>query len=233
MDSFVPQPASNDIVRNLRMLADQSILLAVQKMQHFVGQAAETEILREEHCADATLHRGYFHPSPVYDLIIGNTKRGKLCRKTSRRLTHHFYYDCNNKLIRIEYLSGDRISHVEHLRYNGQSIDGITVDCNGFLSAVTEETYEHGRIVFFSLTRCYHINGTYTCFDYHTERYHYDDEGLCKCHFVNLSPQSGYLIDRTYTFERDSGFLVSYSPDSTILNAEPQAKYTIRKKRKA
>ena len=225
-------PAIN-FINDLRKRANQNVLWGVREIQNFIDQANRIEISRDEQCCGATLHRGYYHPSPVYDLIVGNTKRGRLSSKSNHPLSHRFYFDCEDRLVRIEYLHAEQISHIEYLNYCGQSVKGITVDRNGFLSAVTEERYPHNRISFFSIVRCYHVAGGDQCLDYHEEEYHYDNLGLSKCHFVNFTPKSGYLVDRTYTFDRDNGFLVAFSPEPADMPPEQQSKYTIKKKRKA
>ena len=230
----LPSQSSNmNIISDLRKRANQNVLWGAREIRRFIDQAEKTKILREEHCCGATLHRGCYHPSPVYDLIVGNTKRGKLSNKSNHQLSHSFYFDCEDRLVRIEYQHADQLSHIEYLNYCGQSVKGITVDRNGFLSAVTEERYPHNRISFFSIVRCYHVAGGDQCLDYHEEEYHYDNLGLSKCHFVNFTPKSGYLVDRTYTFDRDNGFLVAFSPEPADMPPEQQSKYTIKKKRKA
>ena len=233
MCNLPPRSSYINNVNNLRKQVYQNVLWGNREIHSFIEQAQKTIISRETHCCGSTLHRGYHHPSPVYDLIVGNTKRGKLNTKSNHQLTHRYYYNSEDKLVRIEYLHADRVSYIEYLNYCGQSIKGITVDCNGFLSAVTEERYSDNRINFFSITRCYHVGDDDKCFDYHEEEYYYDYLGLCECHFVNFTPQNGHLVDRTYTFDRDSGFLVAFSPDATDINADRRVRYTIRKKRKA
>ena len=233
MCNSLPYSSNMSIVNDLTERANQDIVWGTCNIQRLMEQSEKTEIVREAYCCGATLHRGYYHPSPVYDLIVGNTKRGRLSAKSTRPYSHRYCFDRNDKLVRIEYLHDGRVSHIEYLDYCEQFVRGITVDCNGFLSAVTEEQYSHNRIVSFSISQCYHVNGAYTCFDYHKEEYCYDEYGLSKCQFVNLTPGSGYMVDEVYSFDRENGFLVSFSPDTADTNADQRVTYTIRKRRKA
>lgn len=188
---------------------------------------------KEEFCIGSTLHRGYYHPSPVYDLIVGNTKRGRLCRKlrVTPKLAHHYYFDSDEKLACIETLYHGKIAYIEYIKYHGPNVMGITVNCNGELSAVCQALYSDNRILRFAIAHCYRKENDYCCFDYHKEAYIYDASGLSECHFINLKPSSDYIIDETYQFERENGFLVAFSSEVNVLH--PQQKYRITKKRKA
>ena len=196
-------------------------------------QCYDTNFAKEEYCCGATLHRGYYHPSPVYDLIVGNTKRGKLCPSRTAQVTNRFLFDHYDRLVRVETFHRERISTVEYLFYENQKVQGITIDSNGYLASVSEEQHEDGKIVYYAIARYYYSDGKYTCFDYHQEEFTYDAHGLFRCQFINFTPQSGYLIDRAYNFERKNGYLIAYFPESHDGLPVVQEKYMIKRKRKA
>lgn len=183
-----------------------------------------------ELCSNSTLHRGYFHPSPIYDLVVGNTKRGSLKPLNSHSpITHRYWVDNNGRLSLIESITPTRISHTEKLFFEDNEIVGITVDCNGHLSAVSKERYDGARIAYFALMNCAFGGEAYKCFNFHSEQYTHDSLGLSECDFINVSPLSHTIVRKRYAFERQNGFLISYRD----LSSPKQVKYTITKKRKA
>ena len=166
----------------------------------------------KEFAACSTLHRGYYHPSPVYDLIIGNAKRGRLVRNSAaNNMSHCYYYDDEHRLFRVDSYYRGNVSHTEYLRQTNQTIFGFTVDCNGCLSAVCREIYDNGRIVSLSLMHCVRTNGQYYCFEYTEESYSYDENGLCASNFVVYRPGSPHIIYETFDFQREHGCLISYT----------------------
>ena len=190
---------------------------------------------REEYCKGSTLHRVYYHPSPIYDLIVGNAKRGRLCAKATSptQISHRFIFDCANRLVRVENFNRGQISYIEFLQHSDGKVMGLTLDCNGFLAAVSEEVYSNYQIASFSIANCFYDGDKYVCFNYHAEYYRYDAMGLLWCNFVNLSPQSGYLINKNYTFERENGLLVAYHERTEDSPGEAPIVYRIKKKRYA
>ena len=44
-------------------------------------QKQRSQVVYQQYCAGGTIHRGYYCPSITEDLRVGNTKRGRLCKK--------------------------------------------------------------------------------------------------------------------------------------------------------
>ena len=227
--SFNVQSIGNDFCKR----ANQMIVCGLQTMNNLGTQSNKRIFSKEEYCCGSTLHRGCYQPSPVYDLIVGNAKRGKLCRSTNPRVTHHFLFDDHQRLVLVETFHRGRISSTEYLFYENQTVIGITIDCNGFLASVSEERYEHGKISYYAIARCYYLESEYKCFDYHQEEFVYDELGLSKCRFINFTPQSVYLIDEVYDFQRENGYLVAYSPETFDGCPSTSPQYLIKGRRKA
>ena len=47
-------------------------------------QKQKSQVVYQQYCAGGTMHRGYYCPSLTEDLWLGNTKRGRLCKKRPR-----------------------------------------------------------------------------------------------------------------------------------------------------
>jgi len=187
------------------------------------------------YCVGSTLHRGACYPSPVYDLIVGNTKRGRIVRQTKNgtKITHRYLYDQDNKLYQIESIYRERIAYTETLFRYQDEILGVTVDKCGCLAAVTRETYQDHRLCSFVLLNCYDIGEGSKCYSYQQEDYDYDADGLCGCRFIMLMPESNQLVDHYYEFERQDGYLTAYTERTDEHRKAVSMRHPISKKRKA
>lgn len=85
--------------------------------------------------SSGNLHRGYFCPSLVEDLLIGGVKRGRLIKKPDPDADEYFRYFLNHagQLIKVESYAFKKLNHTEYLVYDGLKIYGI--DFNSFLLA--------------------------------------------------------------------------------------------------
>lgn len=228
------ETAKKKMVSVCNFKADQLIQKGIQFVSNATFlMAAEKAALEKEFCINSTIHRGYYNPSPVYDIIVGNTKRGRISANPhAANITHCYYYNQAHELIRVDCFFQNKISYTELFFREDNTIYGFTVDCNNRLSAVSKEIYDDGRIISFALAHCIYIGSECRCFDYLEENYQYDSEGLHICHFMNLVPRSECLIYKVYEFERMDGFLVSYFECLDEKKAN-QIRYRITKRRKA
>lgn len=190
----------------------------------FITPACNVEL-----CRGSSLHRGYYHPSPIYDIIVGNAKRGKIVRSscTAKDCSHRYTYTADGKLQHVESFANGKTAYTEYLIYLADKRIGLTIDCYNYLSAISEERFEMGRLASFSLANCIFDGHSYSCYNYHEEQYYYDDIGLFQCDFINFSTSSRYLINEQYSFERTNGYLSAYT------NTTSHIRYAISKKRKA
>lgn len=72
------------------------------------------------------LHRGYFCPSPIEDIIIGKTKRGILSNKNNKSgQFYKYYFDANGHIaIVLAYYNGE-LKHFENLINFGDRAYGV------------------------------------------------------------------------------------------------------------
>ena len=188
-----------------------------------------------EFCTSSTLHRGYYHPSPVYDLIVGNTKRGKLTRKlpTTNSIVYRYIFDQNGVMRCVDRPHKNAATCPEYLLYMENKRYGITFDYFGHLAAITEEVFANNQLINFTLANYGFVNNNYQCFDFRTESYQYDNKGLALCAYRKLSPQSGMrIIDDIIHFERTNGYLTSYTLFHVDQPQQPSKTYPVTKKRK-
>lgn len=186
---------------------------------------------REEYCTNSSLHRGIYHPSPIIDLLIGNTKRGSLKKQFphNHQFTHRYMYN-DGILMCIETYFQSKVAYTEYLYYDQKQRYGVTIDNEMRLAAVTEEIFDADHIVAFSLMNCVLLGGKYKCIDLRSENYYYDSEGLVECDMQKLSPMGMTVINEHYIWEREAGYLTAYTNISCL---HEHRKYPVKKRRSA
>ena len=203
------------------------LLKSVSQLQ----EKSETQTVRREFASGSTLHRGFYCPSPVFELIVGNTKRGKLLKRVTSfsKPSHEYGFDGKGRLLWCKtHLNGTGASYTEYLDHREHSVFGITLDNSGHPTTITEEVYHNGRLVCYTNVLCLPFGDSLRCAEIRCECYNYDELGLHSCkthHYHPLSqnmpvtpaplspsgmPGSIYSTDR-YVFDRRDGYLVSYT----------------------
>ncbi len=170
----------------------------------------EATVHHEEYAVQCKyIHRGYYCPSPVVELIVGRIKRGKLLkRRTARSRIAYRYVFCDSK--RIHYVerfceNGTRIP--EYLVYDGDCVYGFTVE-DGKLTEITKEIYENGRIVRFLYLLPFVRENKFEIMEFRQECYFYDDLGIAECELITIMEE--FIANRRYRFGRCDGYLVDY-----------------------
>lgn len=163
-------------------------------------------------CINSNMFRGYLHPSPVVDLIVGNISRGRLQKGDvySEKLSYRYLFDDIDRLVRIENIHKGKVAYVEDLFYTSNSRIGITSN-NGKVHSICEEIFESGHIVSVAIMLYYEMDGGHIC-HLNWEEYAYDENGLHFCDFVaNFTPGSNPFTFSQYAFCVQDGLLKSYT----------------------
>lgn len=98
--------------------------------------------------SSGNLHRGYFCPSLVEDLLIGGVKRGRLIKKPDPDADSYFGYFFNQagQLIKVEFYAFKKLNQTEYLVYDGLKIYGI--DFNSFQLAENSDPMPSPEMMF-------------------------------------------------------------------------------------
>ena len=61
---------------------------------------AEKSVVREDFCSGSDMFLGYYCPSLIFDLVVGNVHRGRLLKRITKRSkpTHRYGFDKDNRL---------------------------------------------------------------------------------------------------------------------------------------
>ncbi len=140
-----------------------------QKFKEFSKNVVRKEYSVGGNC----IHRGYFCPSLIYDIVIGGVNRGKLLKRVQKnsKPTYEYGFDSSDNLITVK---SSRYS--EFVVRTGNIEYGISFDNFNELHNLTECTYNEGKLT--KLLIAY-----YDCYqkkikEYYEENYEYLDNEL-------------------------------------------------------
>ena len=132
-------------------------------------------------------YRGYYHPSPVEELIVTNITRGRLVKKPPASGTYyHYRFDGDGKLIAVYRYFRKKLSSCEYLIRPTESEEyGLYFEKGGeeTLLVGTKTTYEDGRpTAFCSVNMPLNLN-CMNSFEFQT--FSYDGDRLASVFFEN------------------------------------------------
>ena len=126
------------------------------KLDYYYNQS-ESQVVRKEYARGGeVIHRGFYCPSTVQDIIVGNCNRGKLVKKPRKTPDYEYWFDDNDRLILVKQLCADNTEippTIELLFYNNKTVDSILYQkdkCDSeekfLISSLTKCTYENDLI---------------------------------------------------------------------------------------
>ena len=149
------------------------------------------------------IHRGYYCPSPILDLIVGNAKRGRLLKRKPDfgKYSYEYVFDKENRLVRVrgvnEFTTPDSRYDEEYLIYNKDIVYGVEFDNMNEINTVSRCTYENGNIIKYERSLC----GTQQYADLYYEEYSYKDNMLSEVSAFNVTPQIEIYEEQKYKVE--------------------------------
>lgn len=168
------------------------------------------EVVREELCTgQKNLHRGFYCPSPVQDIVIGNCKRGRILkRKPTRRLPDYVYgFDKDNHLVVVTAVpETDCEAMKEVIIRQGNREIGFGFRYGWGIHWISVCTYKDEKILSY-------VFGEYSHYfkglgSYHREDYTYSAEGLIS---VDMYHGLGVTSHTKYEFCHKDGYLSTYT----------------------
>lgn len=237
------------LVSNCTRRAQSCLQEALELLRQLEREPLPVQNYREELCSGAVgLHRGYYCPSLVRDIICGNVKRGKILKRPTKRSkpTNRYLFDDSGKLRVVETFGvkskilGGEFKFTEYLFYYKDRIIGVTVKDNKSIKAVSEEQYAEGKIQDYMVAyfSCWHGQGgtaadyRYNTIDY--EQYSYDSVGLLDSAWFTITPSMNSIYGFKQRFIRENGYLKQYySIDTPEELANPKVFYNVWEERKA
>ena len=167
----------------------EECLQLFQEAIQYATEFIETKAYEEYHrlkparieCAvnSRYMHRGFHCPSPVFEKVVTNARRGKILRypRKNSKLTHRYYYNQYNKIYMIEYFYEGITEALEYIIRKNNKRFGVVIDESGFIRLVSVEEYRDGKLATYICTRCYCLEDRKYCANnMRYEHYYYNDE---------------------------------------------------------
>lgn len=238
-DKFVGKCRTPEKIAQMKEYEDDSLRLAdlarpyLDRLDALLDEA-KASVVREEVSTGGESHsRGYYSPSPVIDLVIGNYKRGKLLMRPSKRSRIDFTYgfDADNRLrlitqnLRDTGRSTQEVMVYEENRVLGLNIDRWPENRPLDIFAITEEKYSDGKLMSFSTLNIHGLreSDAFEHTRYYKEEYTYDEKGIRTCDSYDCTVSIAMLQHFRYEFEHDEeGYISAYtSIDFDIHTGQP------------
>ncbi|WP_227936421.1 hypothetical protein [Alkalihalobacillus deserti] len=189
--------------------------------------AVEEQVVRLEYSKGGeTIHRGFYCPSLVQDIVVGGAKRGRLFKKKIPEFGNYSYeygFDKDGRLLRIkgmhEFSTPDSGFDEEFLLYNGNVVYGLEFTHIGELELVSRCFYDNGKLLKYERSQC----GMEKFADLHYEEYTYDNNRLTEVAlFYNITPQLGLYEEQRLRVENDEdGNMIKLTSD-IVFDGKPE-----------
>ena len=163
------------------------------------------------------MHRGYYCPSPVQDIVVGGCKRGKLLKQPNAngKFNYKYGFDSNGKMITVEHFS---LKPDEIIVRQDQVEIGIEFKEIYGIFAITECVYSGSQIMSYA----YALYDPFEKYVIETKKelYSYSAEGLEKADFLSVVGSKSLFGHQQYTFQHDEdGYLSCYTYDEIVKGA--------------
>lgn len=185
------------------------------------------------------LHRGFYCPSPTFDLVIGNCNRGKLLKneKRAKNISFEYFFDCNDNLILIKKFDEYHECYLtEFIVKDAQQETGISFATHKEIACYSKMIYNNEKLVEYDLAVYNDYQHSIMTMD--VEKYNYKNNSLYCTDMYNFITPNLLRHSRAIFSTDENGFLASYTAeDFQGETKEPSINsdhaYKITKKRKA
>ena len=174
-------------------------------------QKQRSQVVYQQYCAGGTIHRGYYCPSITEDLRVGNTKRGRLCKKRppEERLSHIYGFDASDRLIWVAHIGCSE----EYVLYGAGVTLGVVVDNASKAESVNICRYDaDGRI---QIYECYFLNPDADQIFYMTrETFRYLPDQVIDNWYREMEYEGEWFHEHyRYVFSVEDGYLTDYTAE--------------------
>lgn len=203
----------SDLCQRLDLEADDILCHCLE----YLKCPSNKQIFRTEFGSRSDLHRGFYCPSPVYDIFVGNVKRGRLLKRLSRQTKNYYTYsfDSSGRLVSAEnHINGNTVQ--EHIFYIDSDTYGIILDQWNHIFQLAREVYADGQLVSYIRALFAYCDGSYNLLSLTKEHYTYTSEDLYQCVFTQYSPSAKLCQQTLYEFLHENGVISGYTASDII-----------------
>ena len=180
------------------------------KKQELQNSLVANAVREEKSKGGECIHRGYYCPSLIEDIIIENCKRGKLCKENDPKATYTHYFDRDNRHIATRQQEGN-IVYTEYISCGENKSLGIMFDGAEELASIAECEYdERGRILKYIFVLCNPTDDE--VMEYNKELYAYSEETIIvETAKLLCGDFTTMLNTNKYRFNMEAGYLKNYT----------------------
>lgn len=188
----------------------------IKQLSNSLGMAEKNVVRKEFSRGGECLHRGFYCPSPILDIVIGGCKRGKLLKQLRKAPDYEYCFDSHNKLILVKKRDGNDTVHEIELIYNYMDLTESIVfsihEGTFRISCLTRCAYKNGLIQSYDNAQI--IDKPFDCYEIITEKYFYNDV-LTSSTLQRYNFDVKILTDNRFFYNYDSdGKMVSYTSET-------------------
>lgn len=179
---------------------------------HLLYNELSSNVVKYEYSSGGeVLHRGYYCPSPILDIVVGNGNRGKLLKTLTAKSkpTYKYGFDSQNELVVVNVL---HLDESEIIIRQGNTETGVWFSKDFDINVLSESYYHNNQIS--SYIFCRYNSFENHVFDYRKEEYRYSAEGLEVADIFRFfnDKKAPILQHEQYHFQHDDeGYLSKYT----------------------
>lgn len=138
-----------------------------------------SKITTREYATESELHRGFYCPSKIFDIVVGNCSRGRLLKKgiPNKKASFEYGFDSSQRLVTVNCLE----SNIHEIIIYGDNNSALGIlfeddDCGVTVYAVSECLYDDKM----RIKDYYYTNFVYdgSLSELEVEKYLYDEIGI-------------------------------------------------------
>ncbi len=180
-----------------------------------------------------SLHRGFFCPSPTFDLVVGGCKRGRIIKKPAKASSEYYqyYFDHNQQLLCInQFIKASNLSpYTTEFIIRQDNIEyGITYhNASKDISYLTKCDYENNKIRNYA-TVCYFDGISKDMMSLQFEEYEYTNDVLSKVvMYPGIIPKDNLYNNTEFELLYDNNHIVEYIASSVYQGQRIENRYIV------
>lgn len=199
------------LLEDSRELINTALTLSLEEHKEKIQRCKECVNTYQYSVGGEVLHRGYYCPSLIKDIVMGNCNRGRLVKNTAKtkKVTYEYGFR-DNQLLLVRHNISDHLFEIEYISYFGNKQIGYTFDNEMQLRTISECVYHNEKLKSYFLVNYDPFGLSINC---EKEIYEYDSN-LLHSVTVYLIQAADSCLHNKYVFYHDSnGYLSSYKVD--------------------
>lgn len=201
--------------------------LYMDKLDDFRNEVAKNEAYKQYSKGGETIHRGYYYPGLVLDLIAKGASRGHLYKRMPQnaKYSYEYTFDENGRMIKVIKRQGDKIPPTEeYFVYEKDTI--ISFIFGDGLEGISKCDFKDDNLIMYTFVRFRFWEKSNSIAEYSCEKYSYEN-GLFKVsnrytiRYASLANERvSYFEHCREIFERDEEGYIDHYIGGVIENGE-------------